>query len=260
MNSIPPPVQILLERIASGFQAVLAGNLVGIYVHGSLAMGCFNPVTSDVDFLAVVAQPLEIEVKQLLIRLTLELAADAPPKGLEFSAVTREVVQHVVYPTPYELHYSRDWHTAYINNEVDLVTPHTDPDLAAHFVITRLSGFVLVGQPVDRVFGEVPESAYWDSIRRDADDILKNITYNPPYSVLNLCRVLAYHREKRITSKLEGARWALDHVETRYHALIKQALDIYQATPNANDTWDDTLLHAFGSAMRRSILEASPCW
>ena len=30
---------------------VLADALTGVYLHGSLAMGCFNPVTSDVDLI-----------------------------------------------------------------------------------------------------------------------------------------------------------------------------------------------------------------
>lgn len=45
---------LVLNRVVELFKEELGGNLVGIYLHGSLAMGCFNPDTSDVDLLLVV--------------------------------------------------------------------------------------------------------------------------------------------------------------------------------------------------------------
>ncbi|MGN7761522.1 nucleotidyltransferase domain-containing protein [Paenibacillus sp. 22594] len=46
--------QALLDQVVAPFKEELKGNLLGIYLHGSLAMGCFNPLKSDVDFLVVV--------------------------------------------------------------------------------------------------------------------------------------------------------------------------------------------------------------
>ena len=40
-------------QLASGIADVLADDLVGVYLHGSLAFGCFNPELSDLDVLAV---------------------------------------------------------------------------------------------------------------------------------------------------------------------------------------------------------------
>ena len=33
---------------------ILKDNLVGIYLHGSAVMGCFNPLKSDLDLIVVV--------------------------------------------------------------------------------------------------------------------------------------------------------------------------------------------------------------
>ena len=37
---------------------ILGDNLTGIYLHGSAAMGCFNPKESDIDLLVVVKDAL----------------------------------------------------------------------------------------------------------------------------------------------------------------------------------------------------------
>ena len=36
------------------YQTILGDNLVGIYVHGSIAFGCFHEEKSDIDFIAVI--------------------------------------------------------------------------------------------------------------------------------------------------------------------------------------------------------------
>ena len=37
--------QSILDRITAGSREILGENLVGVYLHGSLAMGCFQPWT-----------------------------------------------------------------------------------------------------------------------------------------------------------------------------------------------------------------------
>ena len=41
----------LLERFTAMSRRIFGGNLLGVYLHGSLAMGCFNPKKSDLDLL-----------------------------------------------------------------------------------------------------------------------------------------------------------------------------------------------------------------
>ena len=56
------------ERLLGAFveqsRAILGENLVGVYLHGSLAMGCFNPRSSDVDLLVVVREDIPPKVKR----------------------------------------------------------------------------------------------------------------------------------------------------------------------------------------------------
>ena len=84
-----------------------------------------------------------------------------------------------------------------------------DPDLAAHFTVLKARGEALYGEPVDAVFGEVPRKAYLESIRGDVENAEEELSGDPVYLTLNLCRVLAFKREGLILSKAEGGEWAV---------------------------------------------------
>ena len=53
-----PDVNTTLGLFLQGVQAILGDLMVGTYLHGSLASGDFNPQSSDIDFVVVVAQPV----------------------------------------------------------------------------------------------------------------------------------------------------------------------------------------------------------
>ena len=61
----------ILEQIKTSYQEILKDNLTGIYVHGSIAFGCFNWEKSDIDFLVVVKHAPSLQEKKALIRVLL---------------------------------------------------------------------------------------------------------------------------------------------------------------------------------------------
>jgi streptomycin 3"-adenylyltransferase len=222
------------------YQQVLGENLRGLYVHGSIAMGCFNPDSSDVDLLAVVQSPLSLATKQALGDVHIQLA-DTCPNPLEVSIVLQSVLEDFSYPAPFEFHYSREFLDAFRAKTIDLTTPRTDPDLAAHFVIAKAHGIALLGEPAAQVFPDVPDAAYLDAIAEDAAWSINNVLNGaddglcrvPQYAVLNFCRVLAFIHESRVTSKRTGAEWALSNVPENYHAVIQAALTEYTTAGSA---------------------------
>ncbi|MDD6156298.1 MAG: nucleotidyltransferase domain-containing protein [Lachnospiraceae bacterium] len=46
------------EEFVIQSRKILGDNLTGVYLHGSAAMGCFNPEESDIDLLVVVKDAL----------------------------------------------------------------------------------------------------------------------------------------------------------------------------------------------------------
>ena len=53
-----PEVNALLVDLLAQMRAILGDDLIGLYLDGSLALGDFDPATSDVDFIAAIARPL----------------------------------------------------------------------------------------------------------------------------------------------------------------------------------------------------------
>jgi len=218
-----------MKTIAAGYRKILGGSLVGIYVHGSLAFGCYRREVSDLDFLAVVTDPPSDDARIRMIRLLLELERYAPEKGFEMSVVLEKYCRNFVYPTPYELHYSITHRKSAMRDIAAYCEGMrgTDKDLAAHFSVTRAVGYPICGPAVTELFGEVPREAYIDSMLYEVENAAEEIEASPVYLTLNLCRVLAYLTDGAILSKEGGGTWGLAKLPARWHTAIRAALDAY---------------------------------
>ena len=219
----------ITEKFVKQSQDILGDNLVGIYLHGSAAMGCFNDEKSDIDLLVVINSDLSDDDKLKFMNMVVELHAFVPTNGIELSVVKKSVCKPFVYPTPYELHFSSAYLEWYKRNPHDYVLKMngTDKDLAAHIMIIYHRGICLYGEDIKIAFEDVGREAYFDSLWYDIERSEAEILENPVYITLNLCRVLAYKRESLILSKQEGGKWGLENIPKRYCKLIQQALDEY---------------------------------
>ena len=161
--------QIILSSISENYRNILKENLIGIYVHGSIALGCFNWDKSDIDYIVVINDELSHQTKKKLMDYTVKLNEQAPPKGIEMSIVLKRYCNKFRYPTPFELHFS-NMHKEWYQSNSDDCCEHMhgeDKDLAAHFTIIKHAGIVLYGKPISDVFGDVPSACYLDSIKDD---------------------------------------------------------------------------------------------
>lgn len=248
-----------LENLIGEFvvrtQSILKENLVGIYLHGSAVMGCFNPNKSDLDFIIVVKDKMDNATKRAYMDMVLELDAKGPAKGIEMSIVTKDACKPFVYPTPFELHFSKMHIGWYQGNPDDYIQKMngTDGDLAAHFTIIGKRGKCLCGQQIEDVFGSVPVSDYMDSIWDDIAEAKDDIVSNSMYIILNLTRVLAYRKESLVLSKKEGGEWGIENLPAKYHPLITGALQEY--TYNEDVTYDMDLAKEYAGYMLEQISE-----
>ena len=231
------PIQIV-ESFVRESERIIGDNLVGIYLHGSAVMGCYNPDKSDLDFLVVVKENVKDETKKAFMDMVIALNAQTPGKGIEMSIVKREVCDPFIYPTRFELHFSQMHIKWYNDNPDDYIRKMngTDKDLAAHFIVIKARGKCLCGLPVNEVFGEVPEQNYMDSLWNDIEEAAEEITDNTMYLTLNLARVLAWIKEKKVLSKKEGGEWGLKNLPDKYHSLLQEALKEYKGMEPEYDT------------------------
>ena len=235
----------LISGFAEQSRRILGDSLVGVYLHGSAVMGCFNPQKSDIDLIIVADRPLSDSVKRAYMDMVVRFNARAPEKGIEMSVVLREVCRPFVYPTPFELHFSVSHLKWYEDDPGDYIRKMRgeDKDLAAHFTIIRKRGKCLYGLPVEEVFAEVPHRDYMDSIRNDIAEAPERITEDTLYLTLNLARVLAYQEEGLVLSKKEGGEWAAARLPAEYRPLIEEALREY--TGNTEGVYDPELARRY---------------
>lgn len=234
----------LLDDFILNSKNILYDNLIGIYLHGSLAMGCYNETKSDIDLLVVVKNDVSREDKRQYMDMVVALNNKAPSKGIELSIVKEAVCKPFVYPTPFELHFSVAHLNWYLSNPEDYIEKMngTDKDLAAHFTITYHRGKTLYGKEIKSVFSEVGSEAYMDSIWLDIKNAKEEIMDDTMYIVLNLCRVLAYKKERLILSKQEGGEWALHSLSDPQHKkIVLSALEEYKTGNTVSITQADAV-------------------
>lgn len=251
----PEDVRGQVAALLEAFQKTLGERLTGVYLHGSLAMGCFNPAGSDLDLLIVTTQPMSLEQKRALIEALLRLSRQPAPIEISFLSAADLTPWH--YPTPFDLHYSEGWRERCEQALAGDGWQHwndsrqTDVDLAAHITITRTRGICLQGRPIAQVLPSVPRQDYIASIWDDFLWARARAAENPPYFILNACRIAAYLLAGRLCSKEEAGAWALTTLPADVHALISQALGIYRGEESA--PFDTTRLEQFGASIQKQI-------
>jgi len=100
---------------------VVGANLIGLYLHGSLAMGCFNPNCSDLDVIAVTAEGMAVETKRAVAAILLQQSG--APHPIEVSFLRRRDLAPWRYPTPFDFHYKEGgaWAEGALPSELQLV-------------------------------------------------------------------------------------------------------------------------------------------
>jgi streptomycin 3"-adenylyltransferase len=125
--------------------------------------------------------------------------------------------------------------------------------------VVRERGVRLVGAPIAEGIPPIPRRAYLLSIANDAAHASRNLASDPVYGVLNLCRVLAFIHDGRMSSKAEGGHWAVQHLPASFVPLAQNALDAYAQ----GDPWpigNEEQLHAFAAYAAREIDRALEAW
>lgn len=246
-----------LHRLTAILREHVGEALVGVYLHGSLAMECFNPRRSDIDVLVVVSTPLSTAFRRQLLGALMRASGD--PFPLEISILLHADLRRWKYPTPYLLHYSESWRervAAFLAtpgiDDQDAAFHGEDPDLAAHITVVNTRGVRLEGAPIADVFPPVPADDYKHSILLDLDWGMRRAREDPVYLVLNACRVLAFLQEGHVLSKLEGGAWGLGSLPRVFIPLLESALESYRGP--ADVAVDEDLLASFVIDVKRKCL------
>ena len=227
-DRLPPEAIPVLAQHVDALLRVLGEKLIGVYVHGSAAMGGFNVKKSDLDYLALVDEPLAAVDRTRIAQLLEELFGTSGfAKGVEMSIVEERFAgKDFRYPTPFEFHMGSRREQIALHAK-----PHereyVDTDLASHFAVARERGVCVYGKAIVEVFEPIDHAILLRSVYEDFRGASELVQKDPVYVILNLCRTLYLVKEGAILSKVEGARRFLS--EARAHrAVVHWALSTYR--------------------------------
>jgi predicted nucleotidyltransferase len=223
-------IKVEVQTLETELRSLLGKNLLGIYLHGSLAQGGFQPARSDIDVIVASEQGIDPAKQRPIVEMLLRLSKAPIPLDIYFLA--KSAIFPFQQPLPYDLHYNErlreryqvmlrrdDW-----QNDLD----QRDPMLSIYLVVLHTYGIVLVGRPIAETLPVVPEQIVRDSLIAATlvarDERLQDLVS----FVLNACRTLAYLREGTLISKDEGGIWGETHLPEQYSALIHQSLALYR--------------------------------
>ncbi|MBU0976152.1 MAG: aminoglycoside adenylyltransferase domain-containing protein [Patescibacteria group bacterium] len=258
--NLPKKIDNELRKLIFELSTRLKDNLVGIYVYGSLVLGCFSSDTSDVDIIVVVRHKIKADLKkELNLEVILPISERINKRGLEISFVLEKEIKKLTYPTPFEMHFSENWRKGVLSGEVDYVSVKKDPNLPIHFAQLARYGVCIFGKSIKKVFINIPRALYLLSAKFDAKEILedKNDLGNNKvvYGILNLIRVDAVIKDDAFLSKAASYIWARKNIPSSYHRLIKRAMDSYIKANNINVNFSKKQVSDFYRYMKLMIFE-----
>lgn len=233
-RDLPNEILNQINKVVNIWKKHLGDELIGVYLHGSIALDAFNPDSGDIDILVVVKDSIDIPVKLEIARDIIGL--DRKPCPLEMSAVKLSDAKNWKTPGNCVFHYSDFWTEKYMkrfdNSDVDVyVVDHEfpDADVTSYIKLLKQCGIVLYGREIQEVFADVSDEDFWAAISADIDDYDFH-DYDARYfssNVLILGRILSFKKERRILSKYDGGIWMIDHVPEDLKYLPKLAMKIW---------------------------------
>lgn len=198
------------QLVVSTLKTMLGQSLVGIYVHGSAALGGWTSC-SDLDLL-VTTDATDENWESIGTSLLADLFPD-PPIELSFVSVSAAATARP--PWPFLGHIDQKGDRSVTDDG------QGDPDLLLHYLVTRHHGITLIGPASESAFGAVPRTMVLSYLKAELAWALENA--DQKYAVLNACRAMAYYYDGRVLSKISGGLWAL--TQAYEQTLIKHALD-----------------------------------
>lgn len=210
---------------------LLGSRFIGLYVVGSLALGDFNPDSSDIDFIAVIDGQIDESVINKLRGMHADFAATASPWAARIEAV---------YVTPDAFDLTIPNSKTYPQVEVEKGTILFNAPLEDGWVFQlhslREHSLVVSGAdphtlmpPTDRKFmppAVAAISKMWlDDAANDPTwiDWLR-VVPNQQFVLKTLCRMLYSLATGDVCSKPPAVRWGQAHLPSRWVALLETSL------------------------------------
>ncbi len=227
-------VNAALAELLGPIRAILGSQFLGMYLYGSLALGDFDPQTSDIDFIAVTRGEISEDSFTALREMHARFDRSGSPWSgkIEAAYIPQEALKHAA-ATP--ARYPQ------IEKGTELIRAPLEIGWAFQRYTLRERGVIIAGpdphtffDPGEHRFSESGEmrraaaaimGGWLEQSRRDPAWVAwAHIRSSQAFIILTLCRLLYSLETGDVVSKPAAARWAQEALGARWDAAIRRAL------------------------------------
>jgi predicted nucleotidyltransferase len=225
-SSSSSPANSQLDQLVVALREVLGDDLVGVYLHGSAALGGLKP-SSDLDVIAVSGRRLAaVEKHSLALRLG---GISKQPRSLDFDLVVHPEIRPWHYPPQFDFHYSEWW--------PGMRDRDTNTDLAVLITMLLRADTSLYGPAPGTVFDPVPEEDFRRTTLAAADEVVLDLEGDTRNVLLTLARIWASLETGDLLPKDRAATWALERLPDEHKPVLERARRLY--LEGSYGTWDN---------------------
>lgn len=241
---IPEHLEVFLTHFIDEINAVLADNLLGIYVHGSLTYGGYVKERSDIDLLVLLEHKLKIDIIQDLDSVFSRLSDMFPEevKNIELDMLLCSEI---------------DQKPAVLNSQYTFMDnqPKRSESLDGFWIElsnARENGIVLFGPKPKELIPEIDTSMLIEANRQKFSDLQKNAPdwesqdlWNQTYLLVQASRVLySLNNDLKLIAKQDALDWAKDNAPDQFTEMLRVAqekLDNFEGPREQviSDNWQD---------------------
>jgi hypothetical protein len=230
-----PYVNAVLQVLLKNVQAVLDTYFIGLYLHGSLALGDFDPGHSDIDFVVVTTRELPLK----LISDLEAMHSRIKDSGLEWA----KKLEGTYISKKALLRYNPDDAPHPHINEQKFFVARDKIDSVINRHILRECGVAVAGPPIRPLIAPVSPDELREAvvlgIRNAWTPRLKEPEWlvppgHQPYLVVTCCRALYTVKFGTVTSKPVSVRWALTALDKQWTNLIETAMAWHYGEPHGD--------------------------
>jgi len=214
-----------IQLLSREIKKILQGNFIGMYIHGSLAMGDFNPASSDIDFLVVTKDLISRDLLDSLGEMHVSIMKSENKWGnrLEGSYILKHTLKRKsppAEPRPYvnggRLYlapFGYEWVLEkYGIREYGIVVEGPEP----HVLINPVSPKELREASLNML------NEWWRPMLLGSES-LRSAEYQA-YAVLTMCRILYMFNHSVLISKPKAAKWVQENYGEEWKMLIEKAI------------------------------------
>lgn len=231
-------VNIILHHLLTEIRAILGPEFVGMYCYGSLALGDFDPESSDIDFLVVTANELLDGMVRALGAMHARIATSGMKWAdhLEGSYIPRAALRQYDPTNNRHPTIGVDWAFGIREHDRNWV-------IERHIV--REHGILITGPPPQTLIDPVPPEAiraavlasfpdYWQAFLDGPHTERWQMREYQAFAILTMCRILCMRAHDIVASKPIAAAWAQATLPPPWPALIATALE-WRHDPRLDD-------------------------